>query len=301
MDFEIRLLLEAFRNISFYTLGAGASANIVPMTCQLKSEIIKAQKKIGAYSCVPIPQDELTKRIIGPVPNDDSLLSRISSDYVLAIGLYQLAKHHWQKIEYTPQYDVFYFAKKPSTIFTPNLDGLAEKHKHGHYVHHFHGTIPKHFGSSKFFHYTQDHFAFFDLMRIESENIIFVKKEDFSITNNISYRLAGKHYMKCKFLIIIGYSFGANKFGIDDISTYNYLFKNLYSKNDVPILIISPDTYDLKNRIQDTVKSNQVYGIEMYWDCLSKALIDYFISFDKHKTKDCYHILKNYYYHEDKK
>jgi len=299
---ELKLLLASFSNTSFYLLGAGASAGIVPMTHQLKNRIIEDHSKLWGYNFDIITLDEFSQRIIGEVPNQDFLLNRISTDFVRANTIYQLSKHHWQEIKYCPQYDVFNFAKKPSTIFTANLDGLADRLNQQHFVYHFHGIIPKYYGSEIFYRFMQDYFSEFDSLNIKMDNALLIEKESTYITFTIPYISARNQHIRSKYFVIIGYSFGKNAVGLDDTHTFNYVFKDLYTYNRTPILIIAPDnTYELINQIQDTIKSSEVYALNMYWDCLSKAIIDYNLSFNRQNKSDTYYILDRYHFYEDLK
>lgn len=59
------MLNEAFLEKSFYILGAGASAGVIPMTHQQGELILDRHLKFGSYSASEIELDQQAKRIVG--------------------------------------------------------------------------------------------------------------------------------------------------------------------------------------------------------------------------------------------
>lgn len=302
-DSKLSFLMEVLSNKSFYLLGAGASVNYVPTTTQFKNKIIEYHRQLGAYSAQPIKQDALTQRIIGEIDTLDFYLSRISPNYLRDIILYESSKHHYQKINFIPNYDVFNFVKKPSTIFTTNYDNLAKLRCTGHYVINAHGQIPKNYGSQKKLDFIQDFYSMFDNLRCGlSDDVVFFEEEPRSILSRREYELAKQMYSQSKYLVLIGYSFGWNGFSFDDKYTYEHFFHSLpkqYFK--LPTLVISLDTYELVEQIKDTIKSKNVSGLVACWNTLSKSLIDYSINAN-HKKEKATFLIRKYYdrYLEDK-
>lgn len=275
---HIKPLLEAFRHRSLYILGAGASAPIVPTALQLKQSSIEAVESLGTYSASPITQDELTKKIIGD-PGEGFCLSRCPRGFLQAYNYYELTKHLHSPILFDNiyQYDIFNFSKKPSIIFTANHDALAQRCV-GHLILPFHGEIPPHWGTEEYKTIILDTYAFTDELKLEIPGLIFLEKEKTDILNTQPYVILRNNFHFMRFIVVIGFSFAD-----DDSQTFDYLFRTLYKKNPMPIIVISPDTYDLVWRIKDVIEDNCVYGINDHWDILSREIYKYFLHTQPHR------------------
>ena len=145
MQESIKLLLHTFQKRSFYVLGAGASAGIVPMATQLNEKIITPFLDFGVFSTDSVKKDERTERIVNYYRNTRNLntlseksgyfpwfvqeiLDSLSPGFVVARSFYELSVGRTQ-LEGNgikcSNYDVFQLVARPPIFFNMNLDNLA--------------------------------------------------------------------------------------------------------------------------------------------------------------------------------
>lgn len=135
-----QLLVEAFNNTSFYILGAGASAGIIPLTFQLGERIKNIYLNYGVFPTEKSDLDDTSKRIIGNAYySEDIFIQTIKNGPIKSIALQALKSN--QVFELPPnQYYAFNLAKK-SILFNFNIDGLANTYCKKHIRRHPHGSL----------------------------------------------------------------------------------------------------------------------------------------------------------------
>jgi hypothetical protein len=274
LDLFINALASKF---SFYVLGAGASAGIVPMTRELKSAIITRQLEFGSYEAMPVAPDDVSLRILGDTrslhdPFEAFLLRRLYPSAVHAIALKALAPQAITNPAY--QYQIFSWVPYPSVIFNMNVDGLAARYCRRHIVLDPHGTTPVHILRTDLWETLIDiilEFGF-DVPALPGE-VYLPKPETLDITKRGSYREALSYFPAAQFLLLIGYSFGRYKDSIDDSETFNF-FTELLKRYPKPVLVVDPNPDITAAAIQETIRQKTVYAIPVYWNYLTKAIIE---------------------------
>lgn len=272
----LSILLQAFKSqYCFYILGAGTSAKIIPMTRELKSIIVKKYLDFGFYPITQTIPDDLTTRIIGnPDDYDDpftaELLKRFFPSAVKAMTLKELTPKNLNVN--LPQYKIFTFASKPSTIFNMNTDGIARLFSSGHILLEPHGRIPVDIINSKAWDgLTKAILEFgFDCPKIDG--FLLPQPEPKYITLRKEYIRALRLFPLSKYLIIVGYSFGISENSIDDYETFEF-FRALLRRNPKNVLIINPAPECVAGAIQEETNLKTIYPFSVYWDILCKALI----------------------------
>lgn len=302
LENDIRLLFSIFSLRGFYVLGAGASYNLTPLTSQFENKIIQSLLDIGNYSVIPIQPDLLTQRVIRKSSfeqdEEDSLipimLERINPGFSQAKILYELANPSHRLAFAPPQYEIFNLLQRQSFIFNLNLDGLAEKYcSNKHIVVSPHGVIPTNFGKKELAE------NLLELSNMEGykpiilpKKVVFMEKEPENILDNEEYILSERFYSHAEVMVFIGYSFGNNKYSLDDHRTF-YFFQKLMRERKIPILVISPTPEEIVFMLRDSFKQNEVRGISASWPELAKAIFEF-----RNKTRiyklDVRHILRAY-------
>lgn len=276
----LALLLEAFGcSFSFYVLGAGASAGIVPMTAQLRKNIINRFLSFGSFPADSFQHDDVFLRVIGHSKD-------FKNNYTSALlqHLYPSAVHAMVIKELTPPksikeahaYEIFLFIKKPSTIFNMNVDGLAEVYCIGHYLLEPHGRVPVELVQSPFWDIYIDALLDFGFDIKEIPGLILPRHEPYYVTSQPAYSKATSLIKQARFVLFIGYSFGyfdrAQAF--DDFETFEF-FRDLlrhYKNHKKDILIISPNPEMIGRAIEESICSQNVCIMPFYWNHLCKAI-----------------------------
>ena len=271
------LLMKAFSSpFSFYVLGAGASAGLVPRTCEMKDTVINRYLEYGSYPVTPANPDDVSRRIIGdprsleprykPVP-----LSHIYPSLVQAIVLKELVPK-WTT--HAHQYQIFSLVSKPSIVFNMNVDGLAERHCYGHIVLTPHGTVPAHIIVGEPWNMTIDSICEygFDVPALPGEAFL-PKPETTDITRRSAYQEAPAYFQFAPYLILVGYSFGRYNDSIDDSQTFS-LLTDLLKTYPKPVLVIDPNPGRTAAMIQDSIRQREVYTLSMRWDYLTRAILE---------------------------
>jgi len=271
------LLERAFNNRSFYILGAGASAGIIPLTNEQGEKIVNRHLENGVFSVSEIEIDPIAKRLVGNAYYSDDqlrqeLIKRIPGGAVKAIS-YQLmaAKHNISPPE---QYCVFNIAKYKSVIFNFNVDGLANKYCNCHVVLNPHGVLNAEVMHGEEWNELIEFCLTYHLEPPIMHNVLLPQKEPLGITNNQAYNIAGKYYPYTEYVVLIGYSFGKNKNDLDDWESYLY-FVELFKKYQKPIVVISPYGADeLVYMLSEDLLRNNIYAISAYWNYLASAMLE---------------------------
>lgn len=273
------LLFKAFSlPYSFYILGAGASAGVVPMTCELKKTIIKDYDNHGIYSLETSIPDSVFRRVIGnPNDYDDKKwvwrLERFVPSAVYAMVLERLVRSRLP-INLS-QYDIFNFAQKPSTIFNMNVDGLAKRYCSGHNVLEPHGRIPFDIVKSPLWKEFIDDLIVFGGDVFKIPGVLLLQPEQREITAHRAYKKAISIFPVARYIVLIGYSFGMFHNTIDDSETFEF-FRELLRRCPKQVLVVGlhPEVDDIVGNIQEAAKLKTIYSIPVYWNHLSQAIIE---------------------------
>jgi hypothetical protein len=288
---NIELLLKAFKTpYSFYVLGAGVSAGIVPMTHELKDSIITPYLKLYGYPVRTSKPDDTWDRVIDDYnfnsdPWSNEIIKTIPNSLVQLKSLQLLAGTRLAEIP--PQYEVFNFVQKQSVIFNMNIDGLAKRYCPDHIVLNAHGEIPPYIVHSAYWNQQIDNAKefgddVFEGKRVVIHEVLLPQPEPPNITDKKDYHEARRWFPLAQWIIFIGYSFGTFHDAIDDHRTLQF-FKDLLSEYPKPVIVIDPYPDRIVSLIQEAIKQREVFSIPAYWDCLSQALIGTALS-HRHST-----------------
>ena len=294
------MIEDAFNNRSFYILGAGASAGIIPLTNEQGKKIVNRHLELGVFSVSEVEIDPIAKKLLGNAyySNDQlrqELIQRIPNGAVKAIS-YQLmaAKNNMSP---PAQYYAFNIAKYKSVIFNFNVDGLANKFCNRHVVLNPHGILNSEIMHSDEWDKLIKFFLIYHLDPPIIHDVLLPEKEPLGITNNNAYNIASKCYPYTEYVVIIGYSFGKNKSNLDDWESYLY-FIELFKNNQKPIVVISPYGADeLIYMLSEDLLRKNIYAISAYWNYLASAMLESRrMNFLFPHVKDKYRISLEYIY-----
>lgn len=276
----LTLLLEAFEcSYSFYVLGAGASAGIVPMTAQLRKNIVNKFISFGSFPAETFKHDEIFLRVIGDSNNFNNIYTSAFLKH-----LYPSAVHAMVIKELTPpesvkeahSYEFFLLIKRPSTIFNMNVDGLAEIYCIGHYLLEPHGRVPTDLVRSPFWDNYIDALLDYGFDIHEIPGLILPRPEPYHVTSQPAYFKATSLIKPARFVIFIGYSFRyfEQSESFDDFETFEFVRDLLryYRNHKKDILVISPNPEMTGRGIEEAVCSLSVCTMPFYWNHLCKAI-----------------------------
>lgn len=269
------MLNKAFSVKSFYILGAGASAGIIPMTHQQGELILKRHLEFGSYSTSEIELDQQAERIVGSHQwLDDGirgeLSRRLQPGAVRALSMQLMSPSHNYSVP-PDQYLVFGTAAPRSVLFNFNVDGLANIWRKYHYVFHPHGMLdPKIMQSSEWDEIID--ICLFDSIEPPTiPGVLLPQKETREATQSKEYSIAERLLPHMGYVVLIGYSFGHDGSNFDDWASFLYFMK-LFREHKKTIIVIDPfRSRDIVDMLRYNLKSDQVFPIPAYWEHLSKA------------------------------
>lgn len=263
---------------SFFLLGAGASAGMVPFTKDFSDSIKKGFLDYGVFSTNQINRDQTSTRVLGdidPEPKtiNDELMNRIYNNYTLAKVMKEMVPKRVEKC--FSNYHIFnYSTARPLILFNMNTDGIAKRICKGHFLIEAHGFIPYNLVHSKFYdQHLDDLLLYPDLRTFNIPGLLLPQSEPKDITNRKEYLLVEHWFSKVPCFVVIGYSFGKHKGSIDDLETFEF-FRRLLRKYPKQVIIIDPYPEVIAATIQDATHLRQVITISALWNHLSSALID---------------------------
>jgi len=211
------------------------------------------------------------------------------------------------------EYPIFSLFFKPSVIFNMNVDGLAEKYcGKEHIVLNLHGNAPSEkyinlikeyisacfkydlpldvvhnlFNDLTFDIYFDQIIKYYTSTSIDyiiryginvplPPRLILPMPEPVNITNEYAYKKAEFYFPYINHLILIGYSFGRQlNDSIDDKATFSFFTEGLLYKHPKPIYILDKNPEPIAEMIQKITHLNSVYPIPVYWNHLSRAIIE---------------------------
>jgi len=272
------LLANAFRKHSFYILGAGASAPIIPITREQGELMVKRHLKFGVFSAETIKLDPGAIRLLGPSRFSDDqikqeLINRLPSGAIRAISMQLMSP--WDLNDPPHQYIVFNKAKSPSVLWNYNIDRLASRYcKMNHIILYPHGFLDDRFTGSKEWDRIIDYCLFYHIEPPKIHGVILPGKEPIGISRKMQWDYAKKLFPYTEdYLVIIGYSFGFNGIDIDDWASL-ICFKNFLHKYKKKVLVIDPlRAQDIAEMLREEVKQKEIYPIPAYWNLLALAML----------------------------
>lgn len=269
------LLNEAFKYNSFYIIGAGASAGLIPMTHEQGGTIFNRYFKFGMFSLNEGLLDEGAKRLLGSMQYAEDqieLVNRINPGAVRAIAM-QLMTPGSNIVKKPYQYIVFKLAKEKSVVFSLNVDSLATKYCGNHYIFYPHGKLNPALMQSNSWNEIIDICLHYSLEPPKIPGLLLPQKEPFGITNGQQYKACKYLFPYMNYIVLIGYSFGFDGNELDDCETFDF-FKNLLKSYKKPIIVIDPFRSEkIAEMLREEFKNKQVYEISAYWEYLSQAKI----------------------------
>lgn len=270
-------LNEAFKYQSFYIIGAGASAGLIPMTHEQGRTIFNRYFEFGVFSINEGLLDEGAKRLLGSMQYSEDqitseLVNRLNPGAVRAIAMQLMTPG--SNIVRTPyQYIVFKLAKEKSVVFSLNVDSLVIKYCDSHYVFYPHGKLNPALMQSSSWNEIIDICLNYPLEPPKISNLLLPQKEPDGITNGRQYRACKRLFPYMKYIVLIGYSFGFDGNELDDWETFDF-FKNLLKSDKKPIIVIDPfRSKEIAEMLREEFKNKKVYEISAYWEYLSQAKI----------------------------
>ncbi len=269
------ILLQAFKSLySFYLLGAGTSAKIIPMTRELKRIIVQKYLDFGCYPVEQVIPDDLSIRIIGTFDDYDDpvtaeLITRFFPSAIKAMVLKALTRKDLNVN--LPQYKIFTLISKPSIICSMNTDGIASLYSSGHFLLEPHGRIPAEIVHSKPWDDLTDAALEFGFECPNINGGLLPQPEPKHITSGKEYIKALRLFPLSNYLIIVGYTFGISDNSFDDFETFEF-FRALLRRYPKNVLIIDPAPEHVAGAIQEETSLKTIYPFSVYWDNLCKAL-----------------------------
>ena len=303
----LAILFDAFDYpLSFYVLGAGASAGIVPMTAQLRENIVNRFISFGSFPAESFKHDDVFLRVIGHSKDYPDVFTSWKLQH-----LYPSAVHAMVIKELTPPelideahaYEIFMLIKRPSTIFNINVDGLAEIYCIGHFLLEPHGRIPIELIRSPFWDWYIDALLDYGFSIREIPGLILPMPEPYHVTSTPAYSKAALLLKKARFVLFIGYSFGYfdPTQSFDDFETFEFFRELLrhYRNHRKDILIISPDPEMIGRAIEESICSSNVCTMPFYWNYLCKAIKENIYEFKLKRFNDLKPLVGKILYRHD--
>jgi hypothetical protein len=274
----LRILFEALGiSHTFYLLGAGASAGLVPLTRELKKAIVARYRSFGLYPGERVGPDPVFERVIGdPADGTDhitaALLPYLFPTALHAMVLQQLALPSNTLI--VDQYVLLSLAAKPSTFFNMNVDGLARRYCPGHYVLEPHGRIPPKLVRSSRWNKLIDVLLEFGFRAPKPPGVLLPQPEPISITDRTAYSAARTLFHTGRYMVVIGYSFGksARHDTFDDVETFEF-FRELLRGTGKTVLVLSPEPEFVGYLCREAMRKDSVHELPVYWNHLSTAIL----------------------------
>lgn len=277
---ELRLLLGAMSQPgTFYVLGAGTSAGIVPFTAGTLSFVRRLYVELGTYSATAPPVTPFSDRVLwspmaealrrGEGSQDDLILEALPTS-----TLEFLAQKCWSpdlRAPIPPQYSILRKVCRPSVFFSFNLDGLARQHlRNRHLVFEPHGTVDRIWTEHSEFDRLLEWSLDGPLPSLGSK--ILPGPEPAFITRTRVYEECRAYLRAARAVVILGYSFGSFRGRMDDAESFEFLMDTL-AKNACPVFIVDPNPYPLANCIEERLRRPRIVPVMLRWDIFSSGLL----------------------------
>ncbi len=264
---------------TFYVLGAGASAGLVPFTVDTLAFVRQRYVDIGMYSAMDPPLSPLLDRVVfepmfsgwrrGEGHPDDFLVQRIPLSTLELLS--QLAWSPRLHRAAPPQYSLLQRVAGPAVFFTFNLDGLARFYlRHRHLVLEPHGTVCRLLTENPEFKELLE--CSLDVSSPSIAPMLLPGPEPTQITSSRPYVKARTYLRTAPAVVIIGYSFGTFRGKMDDSESFEYLLDAL-AKRQCPVFVVDPNADSLASYIEERLRCRRVVPVELRWDDFSSTLL----------------------------
>jgi hypothetical protein len=276
-----RLLFAMSEPGTFYVLGAGASAGLVPFTPGTFAFVRQRYLDIGMYSAMDAPRSPLLDRVVlEPMVSewklggcrwhpDDLLVERIPLS-----TLELLAQKAWSPRLHgkaPPQYSVLQKVAGPAVFFTFNLDGLARWYlRDEHFVFEPHGTVDRLWTESLEFEELLERSLDVRLPSVAPK--LLPGPELSQITSARPYVEARTYLRTAPAVVILGYSFGTFRGKMDDSESFEYLL-DAVAKRQCPIFVVDPNADWLASSIEERLRCRRVVSVALRWDDFSSTVL----------------------------
>jgi hypothetical protein len=265
---------------TFYVLGAGTSAGVVPFTGDILALVRQRYVDLGVYSTTNPQSSPLLDRLVlepmydawaqGEGHPDDILVEKVPLS-----TLELIAQKAWSpRLSSTapPQYSLLQRVARPAVFFTFNLDGLAKAYlRRRHTVLEPHGTVDRLWTEDPAFDELLEWSLDIRLPSISAKTL--PGPEPTLITSTRPYREARRYLLTAPAVVIVGYSFGTFRGKMDDSESFEYLL-DILDKRLCPIFVVDPHPDPLATVIEERLRCRCVIPVPLRWDDFSWALID---------------------------
>jgi hypothetical protein len=256
----------------FYILGAGTSAGLVPFTAGLRVGVRSDFAAIGSYPAERARWTPLFERVVGGYRLREWHGAEMALQHMPPAALdlavqRQLTRPVGSTIP--PQYRFLRDIPAPSSFFSFNLDGLARAYLAGrHRVVEPHGAIDRELTESP---------RYLDLLEwaVDLEPMHIRRKwlpgpEPSWMADSIPFVTSRQRLRTASGVALIGYSFGRYDKGLDDAESFEYVVEHLEATR-CPVFVVSPDPFELAERIQERLRVRRVMPVCLYWDAFTAA------------------------------
>jgi hypothetical protein len=258
----------------FYILGAGTSAGLIPLTAGLRAGVRKDFAAIGGYPAERAPRTSLFERVVVGYTlrewhSAEMALQHIPHSALDLAVQRQLARPIAASIPL--QYLFLREIPGPSSFFSFNLDGLARAYLSGrHSVVEPHGAIDRELTESPLYWDVLEWAT--DLEPIRLRRKWLPGPEPAWMADTLPYLKSRRSLRIASGVALIGYSFGRHAKGLDDAESFEYVAEHLEA-NSCPVFVVSPDPFELAERIQERLSFRRVMPLALYWDAFTAATV----------------------------
>ncbi len=256
----------------FYILGAGASAGLVPFTAGLRAGVRRDFAAIGGYPAERAPRTPLFERVVGSYRLREWHGAEMALQHIPPAALDLAVQRQLTRPISTsipPQYAFLRDIPAPSSFFSFNLDGLAGAYLSGrHHVIEPHGAIDRELTESP--HYWDFLEWATDLEPLRMRRKLLPGPEPSWVADTVPYVRSRERLRATSGVALIGYSFGRHDTGLDDAESFEYVVEHL-AATFCPVFVVSPEPFELADRIQERLRFRRVMPVSLYWDLFAVA------------------------------
>jgi hypothetical protein len=170
-------------------------------------------------------------------------------------------------------YAVFDVVGAPATLFNFNLDGLASTFcARNHIVLEPHGRIDHLWFEAGSYEFWREAVTAFDVRLPHITPKLLPSPEPSEIVQKPVYEIAQQLFSCSPAMVIVGYSFGKTDGGFDDSASWRF-FVDLLKAHPRPTFVLSPFPEELADMLRQSVSSDCVVGVPVYWETLAMRII----------------------------
>ena len=256
----------------FYILGAGVSAGLVPFTADLRAGVRHDFAALGSYPAERAPRTALFQRVVGSYRLREWDGAEMALQHIPPAALDLAVQRQLTRpigASIPPQYSFLRDTPATSLFFSFNLDGLAGAYLSGrHHVIEPHGTVDREMTDSP--HYWDFLEWAVDLEPVQIRRKLLPGPEPSWVADTLPYVRARRRLRGPSGVALIGYSFGRYGSTFDDAESFEYVVEHL-DATSCPVFVISPQPFELAERIQERLRFRRVMPIFLYWDVFAAA------------------------------